>query len=195
MPKDVHDCVNKLKAKEDFYPGDPDRESIAWGICWKNKKRKQAKAGAELYRLAQALDDAGEHEAADVVDELAQDAPHTGAEQLSQSMDTLRNALEALNLRLTGQNRDGQRQRPIDDKEMYEVLLSNREYYLSDGGYSRLVLRLVAPNYETYDVQLTSNSTDRAKAEWDQAQSERQGVEAAANNVYQCLLAQENSPL
>lgn len=33
MPQEVHDCVKELLAKEDFYPDDPERESIAWGIC------------------------------------------------------------------------------------------------------------------------------------------------------------------
>jgi len=37
MPKKVHDCVQNMLSDEDFYPGNPDRESIAWGICYKNE--------------------------------------------------------------------------------------------------------------------------------------------------------------
>jgi len=46
MPKPVHDCVNKLLSKDDFYPGksQEDRESAAWGICYKNYNKKHEKA-------------------------------------------------------------------------------------------------------------------------------------------------------
>jgi len=52
-----------------------------------------------------------------------------------------------------------------DTFDMEDFCLHNREYYLSDGGYSRLVF------YDTEDLRgqlgLTSNSTENAKKNWE----------------------------
>ena len=37
MPNKVQTNVQELLAKPDFYPDNPDRESIAWGTCYKNE--------------------------------------------------------------------------------------------------------------------------------------------------------------
>ena len=126
--------------------------------------------------LAQTLDNSGEHKAADIVDS-------TIAESSRYDLSKLRQALEALDFKLTGNARH-ERERPKSDKDILETLYDGREYYLNDGGYSRVVLRPAAPDYERLHAFYTSNSTDTVKTAWASAESEIQAVEAASNELY-----------
>jgi len=126
--------------------------------------------------LAQTLDNSGEHEAADIVD-------GTIAEPSRYDLSKLRQALEALDFRLTGNARH-ERERPKSDKDILETLYDGREYYLNDGGYSRVVLQPAPPDYESLHAFYTSNSTNTVKNAWESAGSEIQAVEAAANELY-----------
>lgn len=131
----------------------------------------------KLLRLAQALDDAGEHEASDIVDSAV-----TQPER-KYSLSKLRQAFEALDFKLTG-NAKNERDRPKSDVEILESLYGSREYYLNDGGYSRIILKPQAPDYDRLTAFYTSNSLDRVKNAWDSALPERQAVESAANELY-----------
>lgn len=176
MPKDVHDCVERLKSKKGFYQGKKDRESIAWGICWNIKKRKKKASTESMIRLAQILDDSGEHDAADIVD---QSIEPTQKYDLSK----LRKALEDLDFKLTGKAKS-EFERQKSDADILESLYDGREYYLNDGGYSRVALRPGPPNYDSLTISYTSNSTDRVKSAWENAQPEIQAVLDAANELY-----------
>jgi len=178
MPKDVHDCVERLKSKKDFYPGKEDRESIAWGICWNLKKKRQKQASTEsMIRLAQTLDNNGEFEAADIVDRTITEP------RRKYDLNKLRQALAALDFKLTG-NAKHANERPKSDADILEALYDGREYYLNDGGYSRVILKPSEPDYEQLQAFYTSNSTDTVKQAWESAVAERQAVESAANELY-----------
>ena len=90
-------------------------------------------------------------------------------------MDTVRSTLIALSLALTGKTPD------LHDVQITR-LLEGQEFYLPDGGYSRLVVSLL-----TGDAFLTSNSRDEVKQAWYQCRSliaavERE-VEAARKRI------------
>jgi ribosomal protein L17 len=126
--------------------------------------------------LAQTLDSNGEHQAADIVDS-------TITEPKRYNLSKLRQVFEALDFKLTGNARREQ-ERPKSDKDILEALYEGREYYLNDGGYSRVVLRPIAPDYDKLRVFYTSNSTDKVKNAWESATVEIQAVESAANELY-----------
>lgn len=129
-----------------------------------------------MVALAQILDDNGEHEAADIVDSTAKP-------EAKYDLSNLRQAFEALDFKLTGRAQH-ERDRPKTDTDLMAALYDNREYYLNDGGYSRVVLQPAAPDYEHLRAFFTSNSTDKVKAAWESAGAEIQAVEAAANALY-----------
>lgn len=94
MPKIIHDLVNKLLRKKDFYPDRPqkERESLAWAIAYKQKghtrkHKKHASAFRELSACANNLDLRGLHEEADLITRalwrLAQDE-YNGDEEFSE---------------------------------------------------------------------------------------------------------------
>lgn len=58
MPKEVHDCVQDLLSKDDFYPdkSESERESAAWGIC---QERHGAKGTLEPVTF-KTVDEVGE---------------------------------------------------------------------------------------------------------------------------------------
>ena len=59
---------------------------------------------------------------------------------------------------------------------------SNLDWYLSDGGYSRL-----AWSWDDKDLFLTSNSRSEVKANWDAALPQRQRVEAVILKEWKAL--------
>jgi len=69
MPKRVHDLVDKLLRKKDFYPdkSEEEREDIAWGIAQKQLGDKKSEVVADLLRAADHLDALGLHKEADIV--------------------------------------------------------------------------------------------------------------------------------
>jgi hypothetical protein len=71
MPKRVHDLVNKLLQKKDFYPDkfQEEREEIAWGIAQKQLKHKKSQTVENLLRAAEYLDSLGLYREADVISE------------------------------------------------------------------------------------------------------------------------------
>lgn len=129
-----------------------------------------------ITRLAQVLDDASEFEAADIVDNAVSPSEKYELEPLKQ-------ALAALDFKLTGNERRSL-ERPKTNKDYLAFLYDNQEYYLNDGGYSRVVARPVAPNYQKLSLIYTSNSTDKVKSAWTSASAEIQAVENAANALY-----------
>ena len=134
-------------------------------------KRRSIQA---IIALAQTLDNNGEFEAADIIDSTI---PEPGRKY---DWSKLVQALNALEYKLTGRPRESSK----NDNQMLEVLYGGQEYYLNDGGYSRLVLREAPPDYSNVTVSYTSNSTDRVKGAWDSAMAERQAVIEAANELY-----------
>lgn len=77
MPAEVHHLVDKLLAKDDFYPekSEEEREHIAWAIAQiqtGHGKRHKKKSGVakELSRIASALDQNGLHDLADSLTEV-----------------------------------------------------------------------------------------------------------------------------
>lgn len=75
MPKVVHDLVDKLLAKKDFYPGDKDRESKAWAIAYKQVGGKKSNRYVSVLRCANALDEIGYYKEADELTKIAQHYP------------------------------------------------------------------------------------------------------------------------
>jgi len=127
-----------------------------------------------IIALAQTLDDSGEFAAADIVDSTISEP------ERKYDWTKLIQALNALEYKLTGKPRNG----TSNHNNMLEVLYGGQEYYLNDGGYSRLVIREAPPDYNSVTVSYTSNSTDRVKAAWDSAAAERQAVIDATNELY-----------
>lgn len=76
MPKEVHDLVNKLLRKKDFYPekSEEDRKSTAWAIATEQIKKKHHKSSyvLEFIKCASILDELGFYKEADQVIKLAQ---------------------------------------------------------------------------------------------------------------------------
>ncbi len=127
-----------------------------------------------IIALAQTLDNNGEFEAADIVDNAISEPGR------KYEWTKLLQALNALEYKLTGR----QRENFTKNNQMFEVLYGGQEYYLNDGGYSRLVLREAPPDYKGVNVSYTSNSTDKVKNAWESAGAEIQAVEDAANELY-----------
>ena len=69
MPKRVHDLVNKLLRKKDFYPdkSQEEREDIAWGIAQKQLGDKKSETVESLLKAAEYLDSVGFYKEADVI--------------------------------------------------------------------------------------------------------------------------------
>jgi hypothetical protein len=82
-------------------------------------------------------------------------------------------ALLALDRALTGKEAPATSELRSVRLEDWEWI--DRELYLSDGGYSRVVFSL-----DTGRLFLTSNSLDSTKARWDSALEERRAVEGIA---------------
>lgn len=78
-----------------------------------------------------------------------------------ETRDLLRRYLIALDQLLTG-NSEKECSRMSSQLEDLESYLWGAEYYLSDGGYSRIVLDIVGER-----VFLTSNSLDKVKTNWE----------------------------
>lgn len=77
---------------------------------------------------------------------------------------------------------------PADLLKWIEQPGGNPEWYLSDGGYSRVVW-----STETGHIFLTSNSTSKAKANWDQAMPQRHAAEQYLNAEYRKLLGESKA--
>ena len=76
MPKEVHDLVNKLLRKKDFYPekSEEDRKSTAWAIATDQIKKKHHKSSyvLDFIKCASILDELGFYKEADEVMRLSQ---------------------------------------------------------------------------------------------------------------------------
>lgn len=94
------------------------------------------------------------------------------------SMAHFNEALLALDYKLTGKKAEAASQLRTIRLDEYEWI--DRELYLSDGGYSRVVF-----NYDTGRLFLTSNSLDTTKARWESALEERRAVERIARKAIQ----------
>lgn len=84
----------------------------------------------------------------------------------------LADALLALDVALTGVDRETARNQQRNAADGDDFMAGGREYYLGDGGYSRVCIG----NF-TGRLFLTSNSTDRVKARWPEARRERAAVQ------------------
>ena len=64
-----------------------------------------------------------------------------------------------------------------NEDNVFEVLFNNFIYYLSDGGYSRIVIN------DDGTLRLTYNSTDRVKSKWDDPDAQ-DFVHAIEEDIY-----------
>lgn len=126
-----------------------------------------------LVRLAQTLDESGEHEAADVVDSTI-----TPNQDVAAVFEQFKSALGALDQKLTDRNTAGK------DNDILGFLYEHREYYLSDGGYSRVVMREAPPDYTSLHMFPTSNSLQSVFDRWESAQGERDAVLRLAQQLF-----------
>lgn len=84
MPAQVDKLHDKLKADPDFYPekSEKEQDAIAWAIAYsqynkKKKKKKKSKKKSDslnhILRVANYLDEIGNVEFADILDEILQE--------------------------------------------------------------------------------------------------------------------------